>query len=100
MDAKKKSSQTEAQVAPATDNAPVKLIFIDDVSASVFAREYPVRGKPQTFYSVSFSRSYRDAQGARKYVKTFNPEDLGKIVSCAQQASDFIRQSLETKDEK
>ena len=68
----------------------MKVFLLDDVSASVFSREYPVRGKPQTFYSVSFSRSYRDAQGARKYVKTFNPEDLGKVTSLAQQASEFI----------
>lgn len=70
---------------------PVKVFLADEVSASVFAREVAVRDEMRTFYSVSFSRSYRDSQGKRKYVKTFGLEDLGKIVTVAQQAEEYIR---------
>ena len=90
---KKKEQQQE--VVP-SKNAPIKTFLIEDVSASVFSREIPVKGEMRTFYSVSFSRSYRDSAGKRKYVKTFNLEDLGKIVSLAQQADEYIRDLLKT----
>ena len=85
---KRKDQQQE--VVP-SKNAPIKTFLIEDVSASVFSRENSVKGEMRTFYSVSFSRSYRDSAGKRKYVKTFNLEDLGKIVSLAQQADEYIR---------
>jgi hypothetical protein len=94
MDDKKKKSapaESAADGQPAA-NGPVKVFVIDDVSASVFAREVPMRGENRTFYSVSFSRSYRDSGGSRRYVKTFNLEDLGKVVSVAQQSDEYIRQ--------
>jgi hypothetical protein len=69
---------------------PIKVFVLDDVSASVFSREVLVKGEERTFYSVSFSRSYRDSAGARKYVKTFNLEDLAKVVTVAQQAEEHI----------
>lgn len=92
MDAKK-TKGASADEAPAEKSAkrpPIKVFLIEDVSASVFAREVAIRGELRTFYSVSFSRSYRDANGTRRYVKTFNLEDLGKVVTVAQQASDYI----------
>ena len=99
METKRKTSPAVAPVATATQNGPLRVFLIDDVSASVFSREHQVRGEPQTFYSVSFSRSYKDVQGARKYVKTFNPEDLGKITALAQQASEYIHGLTEPKAE-
>jgi hypothetical protein len=95
MDDKKKKPSAGAENAAARQpvaKGPVKTFVLDDVSASVFARQFPIRGEERTFYSVSFSRSYRDSLGKRKYVKTFNLEDLGKVVSMAQQADEFIRQ--------
>jgi len=85
-----KSKKAAAEPQPA--KAPVKVFVIEDVSASVFARQFQVRGDDRTFYSVSFSRSYRDSLGKRKYIKSFNLEDLGKVVAVAQQADEFIRQ--------
>jgi len=79
---------------PQTSNAPVKVIVIEDVSASVFQRKYLMRGEERTFYSVSFSRSYRDSRGEWKYIKSFNLEDLGKVISVAQQGDEFIRQQV------
>jgi hypothetical protein len=70
---------------------PLKVFRIDDVSVSVFARDRQVQGEDVTFYSVSFSRSYQDANGVRQYTKSFDAEDLGKLVSLIQQCSEFIQ---------
>lgn len=77
---------------------PLKVFVIEDVSASVFDRQHSVNGELVTFYSVSFSRSYRDSHGNRKYIKSFNLEDLGKLVTVAQQAEAFIRARIEQRD--
>ena len=95
MDAKKKNNPPEKGAAK-TANSPVKTFLLDDVSASVFAREHETKNGMQTFYSVSFSRSYRDSNGKRMYVKTFNLEDLGKLVTTAQQADEYIRKLLQS----
>lgn len=88
MDDKKKKVAASAETDQA--NGPIKVFILDDVSASVFSRVVPVNGQERTFYSVSFSRSYRDSSGTRKYVKTFNLEDLAKVVTVAQQADEHI----------
>ena len=44
---------------------------------------------------MSFSRSYKDSDGKRVYAKTFNLEDLGKVMAVAQQADEFIRKLLQ-----
>jgi len=41
--------------------------------------------------SVSFTRSYKDAAGRYQYTKSFDAEDLGKVVSVAQQATEYLR---------
>lgn len=73
---------------------PVKVLRIEDVSASVFAREHTVKGDSRVFYSVSFSRSYKDSSGTWRYAKYFDLEDLGKIVNLCQQADEYIRSQL------
>jgi hypothetical protein len=88
MDTKKKPAAPKAKSAEGTDEkrTPINVFRIDDVSASVFSRDYNDR----TFYSVSFSRSYKSASGEWRYTKNFDREDLGKIVSLCQQAADYI----------
>jgi len=93
-DKKKKGASTEAPAADAA-KGPIKFFAIEDVSASIFAREHLVNSEMKTFYGVSFSRSYKDSAGKRLYAKTFNLEDLGKVVAVAQQADEFIRGKLE-----
>jgi len=81
------------EVRPAAEEAskaPVKTFRIDDVSASIFSADRTVRGEPVTFYSVSFSRSYLGSDGKRRYAKTFDADDLERIVYLAQQAGDYI----------
>jgi len=70
---------------------PVASLRADDVSASVWAREFVIQGQPRTFYSVTLERSYKDRDGAWKYTKSFDADSLGKIVSLCQQASETIR---------
>ena len=79
-----------ATMAETSTSGPVKVLRIDDVSVSIFARDRKVNGETLTFYSVSFSRSYADRNGKRKYTKNFDVEDLGKIMTLAKQASEFI----------
>jgi hypothetical protein len=82
-----------------TSKRPVKVVLIEDVAASIFSREHSVKGKLMTFYNVSFSRSYQDSSGVRKYAKTFDLDDLGKVVAVAQQADEFIRSLLDAAHE-
>jgi hypothetical protein len=97
MDTSKKKKELPATKAEPTTSresaptGPVKVLRIDDVSVSIFARSRQIAGQAVTFYSASFSRSYKDAAGERKYTKSFDLDDLGKLVSLAQQTSEYIQ---------
>ena len=87
----------KAEAKLATQEAkrgPVKQCRLEDVSASVFARERDGR----TFYSVSFTRSYKDRDGQWKYTKNFDVADLGKVVTVTQQAAEWIHDMLQQQD--
>jgi hypothetical protein len=88
MEAKKKAAKPE----PTEHRGPLKVLRLDDVSVSIFSRERKIQGEDVTFYSASFSRSYKDASGSWKYTKNFDAEDLGKLMTLAQQASEYIRE--------
>jgi hypothetical protein len=94
MDAKKKkgAEASEASAPAKVEGAKALKVFrIDDVSASVFGREREYRGEIRVFYSVTFSRSYKDSGGEWRYTKWFDVDDLGKAVTVAQQASEYIQ---------
>ncbi len=95
MDNKKNKGVSPETSAAEAAKGPIKVFLIDDVSASIFSREHLSNGEMRTFYSVSFSRSYKDSDGKRVYAKTFNLEDLGKVVAVSQQADEFIRKLLQ-----
>jgi hypothetical protein len=95
MDAKKKKGSEPQQAPESEGTKPLKVFRIDDVSASIFVRQRNVQGEDRQFYSVTFSRSYKDSQGQWRYTKWFDLDDLGKIVTVAQQASEFIHGRLE-----
>jgi hypothetical protein len=97
MDNKVKKKAPPAEPAGGS-NSPVKVFRMDDVSASVFGRDRQIQGETRTFYSVTFSRSYKDSAGQWRYTKWFDLEDLGKIVSLAQQASEYIHSLLNKAD--
>jgi hypothetical protein len=64
---------------------PLKVFREGDVSASVFDREH----EGQTYYSVTFSRSYKSGSDWR-YSKWFDHGDLPKVAKLAQAAHDHI----------
>ncbi len=84
-----KKSKPKEQPVPES-KGPLRVFRIEDVSASVFARERKLQGSVVTFYSVSLTRSYKDNDGVRKYTKNFDADDLGQLVTVIQQASEFI----------
>ncbi len=79
MDQKKKTTSSEA-------NKPVKTFRIDDVHFSVFCCE----NNGRDYYSLSFTRGYKAGSGELKFSRSFNPEDLGKLVAVAQRASEHL----------
>jgi hypothetical protein len=84
MDDKKKKATAASQEAK---KGPVKTFTAQDVSASIFSREHNGR----TYYSVTFTRWYRDSKGQNRYINSFGLEDLGKVITVAQQADEYIR---------
>src|SRR5258706_13633466 len=70
---------------------PYKTLRVEDCSASIWSRDVTVQGETRTFYSVTLERSYKDRDGSWKYTKTFDMENLGRIVALCQQASEIIR---------
>lgn len=93
-DTNKSAEQHAANsAAPAPQDAkrrPIQCFRIDDVSASVWSREFVIQGQPRTFWSVTFERSYKDAHGTYRWTKSFDFESLGRVVTVAQQAAEFI----------
>ena len=85
-----RKAEAQATVTPDAVNGPVKVFRLDDVSVSLFARERSFQGRPATFLSASFSRSYKDAAGERKYTKNFDADDLGKVAELCKMAADHI----------
>lgn len=69
---------------------PIKTFREGDVSCSIWARTI-VKLEPIVFYSITLERSYRNAVGEWKYTKSFNLDDLPRIVKLCQMADEFIR---------
>lgn len=86
----KKKNAEESAAASTEAKKPMKVFRIDDVSAAIISRERQIGGEDRVFYSVTFSRSYKDSSGQWRYTKWFDLDDLGKVVSVAQQASEYI----------
>jgi hypothetical protein len=91
MEAKKKNPPPAGD-AQAAKRAPIKVFTADDVSAAVFAHSHQVRGEMRTYYSITFTRWYRDRGGKNRYVNSFGLEDLGKVITVAQQADQYLRE--------
>ena len=87
----KKSKPSKSADVPAK-NGPLKSYREDDVSASIFARVRTLGGAEVTFHSVSFTRSYKGADGVWKYTHNFDANDLGKVITVAQCAAEFIHE--------
>src|SRR5437667_7249905 len=91
MDASKKGPKKEPAAshdanAAAAKKLPIKVIRVEDVSVSIFAHERETSGVKRVNFSCSFQRSYKDSSGEWKRTQWFGLDDLGRLVSCAQQA--------------
>jgi hypothetical protein len=82
-----------APAAPASQDErrrPLTTLREGDVSASVWSKTVQYKGKPLTLYSVSVERSYKDAGGSWRYTRSFDADDLGKLVTVAHRAAEYI----------
>ena len=73
-------------------NGPVRIIRLNDVSASIWAREVSVKGVPKTFHSVTFERSYKLDDSAYKYTRSFDPQSLPRLVEVIRQTEATLKE--------
>ena len=88
---KKESAGTHDAKPAAAKKLPMKVLRVEDVSVSIFAHEREAAGDTRVNYSCSFQRSYKDSAGEWKRTQWFGLDDLGKLVSCAQQVDEYLR---------
>lgn len=86
MENKKKNAAPEAASKEAK-KGPMKTFTAGDVSAAIFRHQHNGR----TYYGITFTRWYRDSNGRNRYINSFGLEDLGKVISVAQQSDEYIR---------
>lgn len=86
-DTKKKEAPVDSD-----PTGPVEFFTEGNVSASVFRHEYETKFGKKPRYSVSFSRSYRNSNGERRYVKAFGVEDFASLDVVKLKAEKYIRQ--------
>jgi hypothetical protein len=84
------TEKPEGTASPDAKRRPIKTIRVDDCSASIWARTTMIQGESRTFLSITLERSYKDRDGTWRYVKSFDPDSLGKVVSLCQQTSEYI----------
>ena len=98
MDSSKKRKESDVKDdKPAPQEAkrrPVQQFREDDVSVSIWAREHVVNGEARMFYSCTFERSYKNRDGVWRYTKTFDLYSLGKVVTLAQKAAEWIGNTM------
>ena len=72
----------------ATQNRkPATAFRFGNVNAAVWENS----GDKGPFFSVTFSRPYKDAQGAWKSATSFGSSDLDALASVAEMAKDWVR---------
>ena len=84
----------KAEAAPQAKKLPIKTFRVDDVSCSIFSHERERNGVATVNYSCGFSRSYKDRDGTWRHTPWFGLDELGPLVSCAQQADEYIRSQI------
>jgi len=67
-------------------NAPKAKIRLGNVSAAIWENEFEVKGKKIINQSVDFSKNYKTQDGEWKSVKSFNANDIPKLIWCAKKA--------------
>jgi len=95
MDSNKKPSRKEEAASTDAKKQPAKVLRIEDVSVSVFRHE---RQGGAANYSCNFQRSYKDSTGQWKRTQWFGLDELGLLISLAEQAAAWIREQLDRQD--
>ena len=75
---------------------PTHKIKLPGATATIWAN---TSKKGNTWYSVGFDRSYKDAQGNWKTTSMFGADDLLALAHVASQAHDYIRAKLQEQPE-
>ena len=81
-----KDVNKKSKEAPAEKNRPVHTIREDAISVSIWCREH----QAVRYFSCTFERSYKNQDGAWKYTKTFDLDDLGTLISLCRKAQEWI----------
>jgi hypothetical protein len=84
----KKGSASRKEETAEPKNRPLQTYREGDLSVSIWRRE--VNGR--VFHSCSFERTYRDAKGEYRYTRYFGLDDLGRVISLAQRASEYLQE--------
>ena len=71
---------------------PIHKIRIPGASAAIWQN---ISKKGNTWYSVGFDRTYKDANGNWKQTSMFGVDDLLALAKLADLAHDFIRAKLQ-----
>lgn len=86
-----KDPKKETAASADAKKRPAKVFRIEDVSVSIFAHE---RDDGARNFSFNFQRSYRDRTQTWKRTQWFGLDDLGKLITLAEQANDWAREQL------
>lgn len=73
-----------------TDNKPVDTVSIHPITAAIWLNLTKEGGKP--FFSVTFSRSYKDERGEWKNSDSFGGVDLLILSKLANKAHDRVEE--------
>jgi len=88
---KKGNASRKEEDTSTAKNPPIQTYREGDVSVSIWSREVATKTATRTFYSCSFERSYKDASGDWRYTRYFGLDDLGKLITLAQRASEYLQ---------
>ena len=76
----------------ATNQKPLHQVRVGSVRASIWENH----SEKGPFFSVTFSRSYKDRSGQWQNGQSYLGRDLDVLIDCAQEAKAFIRRHLQS----
>ena len=81
---------TAASASEESKRGPMKSFHEGEVWCNVFAFVNETKGGTRTNYSVTVSRSYKDAGNKWRSTSFFGVNDLGTVMGLLKQAGDYI----------
>ncbi len=86
---------TKTSAAAVTKNLPAKTIRIGYIAATIWRNTVTSGDTDKAFYTVTFTRSFRDGQGEWADTTSFNHNDLPVLTLLSQEAELFIRNATQ-----